>query len=153
MLSKSMIIPCVLGLGLTFSITTGCAKNQSNKEATVLPPPPAMTSEPMPASMATADTGQEEATPATSSPTNQSASHIESDAMMPPPAPSSTSQQNTTTYPVGKANQTYTVQRGDTLWSIAKRVYGDGKLWEKIAQINGLSNPKQLKVGQKLILP
>lgn len=30
-------------------------------------------------------------------------------------------------------DDTYTVQRGDTLWSIAQQVYGDGNQWHKIA--------------------
>jgi len=47
----------------------------------------------------------------------------------------------------------YEVRRGDTLWSIAKRVYGDGKRWRDIASANGISNPRRLRVGQSLVIP
>ncbi|MCC7146178.1 MAG: LysM peptidoglycan-binding domain-containing protein [Phycisphaeraceae bacterium] len=50
------------------------------------------------------------------------------------------------------AGSTYVIQKGDTLWSIAKRVYGDGKRWSDIARANNL-DPKKLPVGQKITLP
>jgi len=48
---------------------------------------------------------------------------------------------------------TYTVQRKDTLWSIAMRFYGDGKRWREIAQANGISDPSRLPVGATLVIP
>lgn len=48
---------------------------------------------------------------------------------------------------------TYTVQRGDTLWSIATRTYGDGKRWRHIVSANQGLDPTRLRVGQKIILP
>jgi len=36
---------------------------------------------------------------------------------------------------------TYTVVRGDNLWNIAVRAYGDGYRWVDIAQENELANP------------
>lgn len=48
---------------------------------------------------------------------------------------------------------TYTVQKGDTLWSIAARHYGNGQKWRDIMSANGMTDPKQLKVGQTLTLP
>ena len=41
----------------------------------------------------------------------------------------------------------YTVQKGDTLSSIASE---HGTTWKKLAECNNLSNPNQLKVGQEL---
>ena len=38
--------------------------------------------------------------------------------------------------PAPQAPQTYTVQKGDCLWSIAKKFYGDGSQWEKIYNAN-----------------
>lgn len=38
--------------------------------------------------------------------------------------------------PAPAAAQTYPVQKGDCLWSIAKRFYGDGSQWEKIYNAN-----------------
>ncbi|MDX1683354.1 MAG: LysM domain-containing protein, partial [Phycisphaeraceae bacterium] len=59
--------------------------------------------------------------------------------------------------PVGPAPQpatdTYKVKKGDTLWSIAQRHYGDGKRWREIASANNISDPGKLRVGQTLTLP
>lgn len=44
----------------------------------------------------------------------------------------------------------YTVQRGDTLWGIAGKVYGDHFLWETLAAINGIEEPFTLYAGQVL---
>lgn len=48
--------------------------------------------------------------------------------------------------------QTYTVKSGDTLWMIAKKMYGDGSKYKDIATLNGISNPNFIKVGQVLKL-
>ena len=48
---------------------------------------------------------------------------------------------------------TYTIQKGDTLWSIAQQVYGSGKRWKDIADANDISNPNKLAIGQILPLP
>lgn len=45
---------------------------------------------------------------------------------------------------------TYTVQAGDTLWSIAKKFYGDGALYPYLASINSISNPNIIHTGQVL---
>ena len=52
-------------------------------------------------------------------------------------------------------NRVYTVQRGDTLKTIAKRQYGRADMWTVIRTANAhlLSDPNNLEVGQKLILP
>lgn len=47
----------------------------------------------------------------------------------------------------------YVVQKGDTLWAIAKKYYGDGSKYPKIASANGISNPNIIHVGQKLLIP
>lgn len=44
----------------------------------------------------------------------------------------------------------HTVQRGETLSSIARRY---GTSWQAVAQANGLVNPNQIYVGQKLKIP
>ena len=51
------------------------------------------------------------------------------------------------------AGGTYTIQKGDTLWSIATRVYGNGQRWQDIAAANPSVDPKRLIVGQQLVLP
>jgi LysM repeat protein len=49
----------------------------------------------------------------------------------------------------------YTVQSGDTLGSIAKKFYGDGRKWPTIAAANKdiLPDPNRLRVGMKLQIP
>jgi nucleoid-associated protein YgaU len=51
--------------------------------------------------------------------------------------------------------QWYEVKKGDTLWKIAKEVYGDGSLYPDIFKANQdqLSDPDKIKVGQKLRIP
>lgn len=46
----------------------------------------------------------------------------------------------------------YTVQKGDTLWLIAKKVTGDGANYKAIAQKNNITNPDKIYVGQKLVI-
>jgi len=47
----------------------------------------------------------------------------------------------------GPSSKTYSVQKGDTLSSIAS---AHGTTWKKLAELNNLSNPNQLKVGQEI---
>ena len=47
----------------------------------------------------------------------------------------------------------YTVVRGDTLWAIAKRYYGNGSEYPRIAKANNIANPDIIHVGQKLLIP
>jgi len=47
----------------------------------------------------------------------------------------------------------YTVSKGDTLWSIAVRSYGDGFAWNKISKANNNIDPRNLKVGMSLNIP
>jgi len=48
----------------------------------------------------------------------------------------------------------YVVVRGDNLWNIAVRVYGDGYKWTKIWQDNKskLNSPDKLEIGMRLII-
>jgi nucleoid-associated protein YgaU len=47
----------------------------------------------------------------------------------------------------------YQVQAGDTLWALAERFYGDGRLNPVIAVVNDLRNPDHIVVGQELEIP
>lgn len=59
-------------------------------------------------------------------------------AAAPPPAP---------------AQQTYVVERGDTLSAIAKRFYGNAHDYHRIAEANGIANPDLIHPGQQLVIP
>ena len=48
--------------------------------------------------------------------------------------------------------KTYTVKKGDTLWDIACRFYGDGTKWGTIATKNGVADPRKLQIGKVLTL-
>lgn len=53
-----------------------------------------------------------------------------------------------------KRPKTYTMKKGDTLQSVAKRFYGSASFWDEIAKANKIRNvKKQVKVGLKLTLP
>ena len=45
------------------------------------------------------------------------------------------------------------VREGDTLEKIARRELGNGGRWQEIAQLNGIHDPRKIKVGQALLLP
>jgi hypothetical protein len=49
----------------------------------------------------------------------------------------------------------YTVQAGDTLWSIAQRFYGNPLMWSRIYYANQsqLHDPNEIYQGQKLTIP
>ena len=60
---------------------------------------------------------------------------------------------------IGKATEdaisgaTYEIRKGDNLWTIAVRAYGDGYKWTDIASENELTNPDVIHAGNTLTLP
>lgn len=48
---------------------------------------------------------------------------------------------------------TYVIVKGDSLWKVAVRAYGDGYKWTVIAKANGLKNPNIIHAGNVLTLP
>jgi nucleoid-associated protein YgaU len=47
----------------------------------------------------------------------------------------------------------YTVVKGDCLWNIAIRAYGDGFKWVEIAKANNLKNPNLIHSGNVFVIP
>ncbi len=45
------------------------------------------------------------------------------------------------------------IQKGDTLWEIAKKEMGNPLLCKKIAKLNGIRDPKKLRIGRVIKLP
>jgi LysM repeat protein len=54
-----------------------------------------------------------------------------------------------------KADRTYVVQSGDTLFSISRKFYKSPKHWKQILEANrkNIRDPKKLTVGQTLVIP
>lgn len=57
--------------------------------------------------------------------------------------------------PAEAKNQTisYTIKQGDTLIAISWRNYGSGERVSEICDLNEISDPDDIKVGQKILLP
>ncbi|HLX62842.1 MAG TPA: LysM peptidoglycan-binding domain-containing protein [Planctomycetota bacterium] len=49
--------------------------------------------------------------------------------------------------------RTHVVQPGESLWLIAKKYYGNGELFGRIAEGNGIAVKDRVKVGQVLVIP
>lgn len=61
----------------------------------------------------------------------------------------------TSNAPTPTANTTYTVKKGDSLWTIAKQFYGDGNKYKKIVDANKskIKDPNKIQVGMVLTIP
>jgi 5'-nucleotidase/UDP-sugar diphosphatase len=124
----------------------GCAGKKSNKEATVLPPPPPLYSEPLPASLASAPT-----------PVQQSPAPAPAPTPAPAPAPAPAAAPvyvEQAQEPAPRASgRIYRIKQGDTLMKIARQEYNDASAWRKIAEANSITNPDRILVGQEIVLP
>ena len=79
---------------------------------------------------------------------------IEALRPVPPPVAAPSSQEGSE---VKEARSTpeYVVREGETLWTIAQGVYGDGGLWGRLHRANRdrIADPDRLTPGQRLICP
>ncbi len=76
------------------------------------------------------------------------------------PAPTPTPAPDLTPAPAPAANDAkpaagtkYVVKRGDTLWGIATRTYGDGRQYKKIVAANPAIKGERVNAGQTIVLP
>lgn len=53
------------------------------------------------------------------------------------------------------STEDYETKKGDTLWGIAEKYYGDGKKWKNIYRFNKdrIKDPNKLKAGVRLVIP
>lgn len=51
--------------------------------------------------------------------------------------------------------RTHTVQKGDTLYKLARQYYNDQARWKDIYEANRaeMGSPNQIRVGQRLVIP
>lgn len=49
--------------------------------------------------------------------------------------------------------KSHTVAKGENLWNLAVQYYQNGYKWGEISKANNLTNPGNLEVGQKLVIP
>ncbi|WP_218002955.1 LysM peptidoglycan-binding domain-containing protein, partial [Nocardia asiatica] len=54
---------------------------------------------------------------------------------------------------VKMAAEWHTVVAGETLSGIVKKMYGDLRYLQTIADINDIANPNLIRVGQEIMLP
>lgn len=80
---------------------------------------------------------------------------IQGPAVGPPPAKTPPAKPGTPTPAPTKqtAGRRHIIVRGDTLWHLANTYYGDGNAWARIAQANGIRDPRRLSVGQTVTIP
>lgn len=53
----------------------------------------------------------------------------------------------------GAGTRVHTVVAGDTLTHLARTYYGNGALYPRIADANGIRDPSRISVGQKITIP
>ncbi len=70
-----------------------------------------------------------------------------------PKQPTSTKKVATVAKVLPVTGNTYTVVKGDCLWNIAVKAYGDGFKWVEIAKANKLVNPGIIHAGNVFVLP
>lgn len=79
---------------------------------------------------------------------------VEPEPVKPPePAPKPVEPVQPAPRPTPAAARTVTVEAGDSLYAIAKRVLGDGEQWRRIAKANPDVDPNALSVGTVLVIP
>lgn len=99
--------------------------------------------------------GQKLSIPAAQSAVAQAVSPAPTNAMQNPQLTTPPAQNNQQQVPIDQkiSGMSYTVVRGDYLWEIAIRAYGDGYKWVDIARANNLVNPNLIHSGNVLKLP
>ncbi|MBS3733512.1 MAG: LysM peptidoglycan-binding domain-containing protein [Phycisphaerae bacterium] len=132
-----------VAIAASASMLIGCKNGQETQEATVMTPPETGDLQAVrPADRV--DPPQPRPTPTYTEPAPTPFGSPDADAAdAATPAPE----------PASPTTRTYTVEKGDTLWSIAKQIYGDGQKWRLIVEANPGLKPEALRIGQTLTIP
>lgn len=74
---------------------------------------------------------------------------------VPTPAPTQAPAQEPVSVPTQSTitYETYVIKSGDTLLGISLKRYGNGNYVNKICTLNNISNPDNIQIGQKILLP
>lgn len=140
-----MVRPAVAVLMWLPMLVGGCAKPQSS--GAQAPPAPADDERLEAVSRAPERESAIETSPPMTAPPRTEPSYQPPPAPpRPPPAPPAD---------IAPEVRTHVVAPGETLWSIADRYYRDGRAWRRLysANRNRISDPRDLPVGLKLIVP
>lgn len=88
-------------------------------------------------------------------PVEESVRQVSPDTVRTTTGPSTATPRQTPTAPVSATAKRHVVARGDTLYSIAKRYYGNGNQWRTIYDANRsvMSSETDLKIGTALVIP
>lgn len=80
---------------------------------------------------------------------------VPTEAPTPAPTPEPVPTEAPTAVPVQSENvrNTYTIRSGDTLIGISMSLYGSEAYVEDICDLNNISNPDNIQIGQKILLP
>lgn len=151
---RSLVKRCIwiLTVGLLWALPA-CENPDQNKSAS----PEVRNEEPMPLDAMDTPTSEPRYTQPPSNPPPRTADASEDtyDEVVVPRKSTGTKSAAPKRSASGGGARTYVVKKGDTLSSIAKKMYGSENQYRKILNANRktIKDPNKLRVGQKLIIP
>ncbi len=126
----------IVVVALSLAVIVGCKQQSEPPQTMAYPEPQAL--EPVPPAEPTAPEPAPYVAPAPVQPAEPT--NLE---QLAPPAPAMPA----------PASRTYTIKKGDTLWSIAVKLLGNGQRWREIVDLNPGLEPTKLRIGQVITLP
>lgn len=54
---------------------------------------------------------------------------------------------------LARADQSHVMVKGDTLWQVSRRYYGDPSLYDVLGTFNGIDDYRDIPVGKKILIP
>jgi proteasome lid subunit RPN8/RPN11 len=71
----------------------------------------------------------------------------------PPPTPIKTRPHKAKSRPAEIKTQVYAMHKGESLWRVCKKIYGDARLAESLAEYNGIKGLRSIQIGQEIRIP